>query len=218
MTPPRVLGLVRVSTDEQADSGAGMDAQRAALEDAAQRNGWALELIVEDGVSGKEKAKRPKLDAALARLDAHEADMLAVAKLDRLCRSTIVFGPILQRAKDNGWAITVLDFGMDTSTTNGKMMAQILMVLAEWERDTIADRTRAALAARKRDGMVLGRPAADHVPDEVRARIRAERAAGLSLRAICNTLDRDGVPTAQGGKRWHPGVIAQVLDRHDTAV
>lgn len=206
---PVVLGLVRVSTEEQAASGAGLAAQTTALHDEAGRRGWNLELIVEDGVSGKEKAKRPKLDEALARLDAGEADILAVAKLDRLCRSTVKFGAILTRAKEQGWTITVLDFGMDTSTTNGKMMAQMLMVIAEWERDTISDRTTVALAEKKSAGVRLGR--SDALDPAVRSWIVGARAVGRSPQNIADELNHRQTPTAHGGVKWHASTVRAIL-------
>src|SRR4051794_29938711 len=89
--PPRALGYCRVSTGGQVDSGAGLDAQRTALQAEADRRGWKLELVIEEGLSAKD-LNRPALSAALARLDKGEADVLMVSKLDRLSRSVKDFG------------------------------------------------------------------------------------------------------------------------------
>ena len=90
----QVLGYVRVSTEEQAEDGVGLDAQREAITAEAQRRGWDLIAIVEDrGYSAKD-LKRPGIQKALAQLEAGEADALVTAKVDRLSRSTLDFaGP-----------------------------------------------------------------------------------------------------------------------------
>lgn len=85
---PRVLGYVRVSTTEQGDSGAGVAAQRAAIQAEADRRGWAVDWIEDAGYSAR-SMKRPGISDALARLRRGEADTLVVAKMDRLSRSLV---------------------------------------------------------------------------------------------------------------------------------
>src|ERR1700730_10653270 len=84
--PNRVVGYVRVSTDEQADSGLGLAAQRTTVAAEAERRGWTLVAVHEDALSGK-SLDRPGLAAALAAIEAGEAAGIVVAKLDRLSRS-----------------------------------------------------------------------------------------------------------------------------------
>lgn len=202
--PPIALGLCRVSTEEQAESGAGMDAQVVALRAAEKRSGWALELIPEPGVSAKDMRRRPILLETLRRLDAGEADILAVAKLDRLSRSVIDFSSILERAQRNGWAVVALDLGVDTSTPTGELVAGVMMQVAQWERRIIGLRTREGMAAKKRQGIIMGRPPA--LPEELLTRIRDERAGGASWQTIADALDADGIPTARGGI-WAPSSV-----------
>src|SRR5689334_21340199 len=84
----KVVGYVRVSTDEQAKSGAGLQAQRDAITDECRRRGWELVKIYEDaGASGKSLSNRPALTAALVAVESGEASGLVVAKVDRLSRS-----------------------------------------------------------------------------------------------------------------------------------
>ena len=198
--PPRVLGLCRVSTEEQAESGAGMGAQEYALRGEADRKGWDLELVPEPGTSAKDMRKRPVLLEQLRRLDAGEADMIAVAKLDRLSRSVIDFAAILERAQANGWAVVALDLGVDTSTPTGELIAGVMMHIAQWERKMIGLRTREGMAAKKRQNIVMGPP--PRIPKHVIDRITAERAEGCPWRAIAANLTADGIPTASGGTTW----------------
>ena len=205
-----IIGYVRVSTDEQADSGAGLAAQRAAIEAEAARRGWQLVAIHEDaGASGKSLNGRSGLTAALAAIEAGEASGLVVAKLDRLSRSLLDFAGLMERSQRKGWALVALDLGVDTSTPSGEMMASVLAIFAQFERRLIGQRTRDALAVKKAQGVQLGRPRT--MPGTIRERIRHEREQGCSLTAIAAGLNADGIGTAQGGSRWYPSTVRATL-------
>ncbi|HWE55799.1 MAG TPA: recombinase family protein [Acidimicrobiales bacterium] len=208
----RVVGYVRVSTVEQAESGAGLAAQRAAIEAEAERRGWVLVAVLQDaGVSGKSTKGRSGLEAALALIEAGGADALVAAKVDRLARSLIDFCGLMERAKAGGWSLVALDAGFDMATPQGRAMVQMLGVFAELERAMISQRTRDGLAAKKAAGVQLGRRS--NVSERVMARVHRERAAGRSLAAIASGLNRDAIPTSQGGRCWHPSTVAHLLGR-----
>src|SRR5215210_6295415 len=95
----RVIAYVRVSTSEQADSRAGMEAQRAAILAEAQRRGWEDLDFVEDAGFSARSVSRPGLTLALDRLKRREASVLVVSKMDRLSRSLLDFASIMQRAQ-----------------------------------------------------------------------------------------------------------------------
>jgi DNA invertase Pin-like site-specific DNA recombinase len=208
-TQQLVLAYVRVSTDEQGESGAGLAAQRAAILAEAERRGWTEVEIVEDvGFSAKD-LRRPGLAYALDRLRCGEADVLVVSKMDRLSRSLIDFASIMQRAQREGWALVALDSPADLTTPQGEAMAGVQAVFAQLERRLIGERTREALAQRRAAGVTLGRPRT--LADEVVKRIRRMREDGMSLRAIAAKLDADGVSTAHGGRQWHASTVRAVL-------
>lgn len=211
----RVLGYVRVSTEEQGRSGAGLAAQRAALRQACEQRGYELELVEDSGYSAK-SLDRPGIIAALEELDAGRAGTLMVAKLDRLSRSLLDFAGLMERARQRGWAIIALDLGVDTSTPAGEMMANVLATFAQFERRMIGQRTKDALAQKKAAGVRLGRPRT--LGDDVVARIVARRADGATWQAIADELDRDGVPTAQGGARWYANSVRKIALSQDGAV
>lgn len=206
------VGYIRVSTAEQAASGLGLDAQRAAIEAACTAHGWDLLAVhVDAGVSGKSFRGRPGMAAALADVEAGRAARLVVAKLDRATRSIVDAGTLLERAKKRGWVFVALDLGVDTSTAAGELVANVMASVAQWERRVISDRTKAALGAKKAQGARLGRPA--QLDDEVVARIVRERQEGAGWSAIARALNADGVPTAHGGAQWHPSTVMAVLAR-----
>jgi DNA invertase Pin-like site-specific DNA recombinase len=206
----RAVGYLRVSTAEQADSGAGLAAQRAAIETEATRRGWQLDnVFVDAAVSGKSIAGREGLDQALAAVKSGQADVLLVSKLDRLSRSLLDFAEIMRCAQTEGWNLVALDLGIDLSTPAGEFLASVMASAAQWERRIIGQRTKDALAAKKAAGVVLGRPS--RIPTEVLDRINAERNAGKTYAAIADGLTSDGVPTAQGGARWYPATVRKTM-------
>ena len=154
-------GAGAVSTEEQAASGLGLDAQRAAVERYAAAQGWELvEVLADEGTSGKSLEGRVALDQALNRVEGRGrvAQASVVAKLDRLSRSLLDFAALMERSRRNGWQLVALDLGVDTATPSGEMMANVLATFAQFERRLIGQRTRDALAAKKAAGARLGRP------------------------------------------------------------
>lgn len=203
----RAIGYCRVSTDEQGDSGLGLAAQKQTIHLEVERRGWQFETMYGDVASGKSMKGRKDFGRALGALADGEADVLVVAKLDRLSRSVSDFAAILARSHVEGWALDVCDLGVDTTTPSGKMVAQIMMVLAEWEREMIGERTRNALDAARAQGTRLGRPS--NVSDDTLRLIRILRDSGRSWQGIADSLTREGVPTAQGGK-WHGATVRKL--------
>src|SRR5437870_658735 len=113
---PGAIGYVRVSTEEQASSGLGLAAQRAAIEAECERRGVPLLEVFEDrGLSAK-SLHRPALQEALALLDSGEANVLVVSKLDRLTRSVHDASGLMLRAERSGWGLVALDVAVDTTT------------------------------------------------------------------------------------------------------
>lgn len=204
----RVIAYRRVSTAEQADSGLGLEAQEAALSSEIERRGWQAVWLTDTASGGS--LRRPALEEALRMLEAGEADGLLATKADRVARSVLDYALLQERARQERWALVLLDrAGVDTSTPQGALLGNLLSAFAEFERLLIAQRTSDALQAAKARGQRLGRPV--RLPQGVRERIRAERSAGRSLAAIAGDLTAEGVPTAQGGARWHASTVAAVL-------
>jgi DNA invertase Pin-like site-specific DNA recombinase len=211
----RAIGYSRCSTGEQATNGYSLDAQEDAITARAQARGWnLLEVRSDPGVSGAVPAdQRPALSKVLAKLDAGEADVLIVGRLDRLSRSMADLVTLLDRARRNEWVPVFVDgaSGLDLSSTEGKLFALMLGGFAEIERELISRRTKEGLAEARRRGVRLGRPPT--LPDDVISRIITARDSGDTWQAICDTLTADQVPTARGGI-WRPGTVSYLYRTH----
>lgn len=173
------FGYSRVSTDEQADSRNGLEAQRSALDAEAARRGWTVEHYADEGVSGK--VMGPQLVEVLQLLASGQADGLVVSRLDRLSRSIINAAKTIDNARKQGWSLVVLDMDLDLTTAAGRMIADQLILFAQYERELIGERTKAGLAAKKARGERIGRPRL--ATAGVVRRIVLDRNAGLSSAA-----------------------------------
>jgi DNA invertase Pin-like site-specific DNA recombinase len=206
----RVLGYARVSKEGNGN-GVSLDWQREQIEAECERRGWHLIEVIEDaGASGK-SLRRPGVRRALNALEAGDAEALVVAKLDRLSRSVIDFARTVERSQREGWALIVLDIGVDLTTPNGRLVAGVLANVAQWERELIGQRTKEALRVKRAQGVHTGRRST--LPPEIARRIKRRRSAGWTLRRIADKLNAEGVPTGQGGRRWYASTVRAVLDR-----
>lgn len=205
----KAIGYTRISKPKAGQPDPyGISDQERSIRAWCEMGGHELVGVESDTASGKTKGKRPGFDRACEALP-DRADVLVVGKLDRLARSSLDFARLIEQSQAEGWCIAVLDVGVDTSTAHGRMFATVLMALAEWEREQISERTKAALAEAKLQGKRVGRPSA--LPVEVVATIKRRKRAGWTLTRIADRLNADAVPTGRGGRQWWPSSVRSVL-------
>src|SRR5581483_7565638 len=102
------------------------------------------------------------------------------------------------RARKRGWALVALDLGVDTSTSTGELVANVMMAVAQWERRRIGERVGDTHRQRRSRGLRAGEP--PRLPADVRQRIGQEVSAGRTLRAIAEGLEADGIPPLRGSR------------------
>ena len=205
----KLLAYVRVSTDEQGDSGLGLEAQAAAIKVYCDAQGHELYGLLREVESAK--GKRPVLEEGLQSIERGEYDGLIVSKLDRLSRSVVQANEIHDRLDKAGAALIALDLNVDTSTAVGRMMMNVLATVAQWERDTIGERTRSALRAKVARGEPVGRKRV--IPDEVRLLAQDLRRQGLTYSEINTALLEAGHVPPNGVRRWQLSTIQRLLSQ-----
>lgn len=204
----------RVSTQLQVNDGVSLDAQERELRRAAGLAGFKdVEVIREEGRSGKSIKGRPALVKALDRLDKGEATAIFVTRVDRLARSTQDFLSIIDRANKNDWRIVMLDLNLDTSTYQGRFVVTVMSALAEMERAIIAERQKDIHRDRRETGKVWGVDLGPKtkVDLETRKKIEDWRTAGISYAKIADMLNADGVKPTRGA-RWHSSTIFKLVN------
>ena len=216
-----IVAYLRVSTDEQVESGLGLDAQLESIEKAI---GTPDKVFRDEGYSGS-KANRPALLEALESLK--EGDILAVAKRDRLARDTFLALWIEKEAKKRKASIISAAGEGNGDDPAAVLMRTLVDAFATYERQLIGLRTSAALAQKRKKGEKTGGdcpfgfaldPDGIHLKpnqDEQRAVsiIIELKDRGYTLRQICAELEARGIKTKQGNSTWQPRVISRILDR-----
>jgi DNA invertase Pin-like site-specific DNA recombinase len=182
-------------------------AQRASIEARCAAAGVTLAEIVGDREPKDGKAmERPGLSHALHRIAAGEASCLVVDGLARVSRSVAELGRLVRWLEERDVRLIAIDLEIDTATPAGRTAARALASVGDWERDRLSERTRAGLAAAraKRHGATGERAEAEAA---LRRRIAALRADGMTLQAIADLLNEEGVPTQRGGVKWRPSSV-----------
>ncbi len=222
------IGYIRVSTEGQARDGVSLDAQRERITAYATAKGLDLaEILVDEGFSGK-TLDRPGLRDLLECCRRGCAGHVIVWRLDRLTRRT---RHLLNLVEDVFLARKIelhsVSESLDTSTPHGRFVLTLFGGLAQMERELIGDRTRGALAYKRKQQQPTSHPPLGFrangcrermvpVPDElaiVREILTAWR-RGHSYRTIAARLTADGVSTKRGG-RWHHHTVAKVVARRE---
>lgn len=202
----KTIAYLRVSTDKQADKGISLEAQQDKAKAYASLYDLDLvEVIIDAGESAK-TLERPGLQRALSMLKTGQADALLVVKLDRLTRSVVDLGKLIETYFAPGKAALLsVSEQIDTRSAAGRLVLNILASVSQWERETIAERTRDAMRHKQSQGEYIGGGApygfelvnGDLVEDSfeqgVIQQARELRDSGLSLAAVAKELDRRGI-------------------------
>jgi DNA invertase Pin-like site-specific DNA recombinase len=150
----RVIGLGRASTNDQKLS---RDVQETRIRHWCLANDLELVgFLYDDGISGK-TLDRPAVKLALQMLEDGRADGIIVFKLDRLTRNLTELNYLIDRYFKDKFALISVSEVLDTTTASGRLVINILGSAAQWERETISERTKAALAVKKERGEPVGR-------------------------------------------------------------
>ena len=205
----KVVGYVRVSTEEQATQGVSLQAQEAKLRQYCDLYGHDLAEVVIDAGQSAKTLNRPGLAKVLASLEAGEVEGVVILKLDRLTRSVRDLGHLLETYFQKNALLSVME-QTDTSTAGGRLVLNLLISVSQWEREVIGERTSAALQHKKSMGVKLGAPAFNN--QEAIDRMKALRAQGFNLRAVAAALTAEGHKT-QKGRPWQAMTVKQILDR-----
>jgi len=217
----RAVLYIRVSTDKQASDGHGLDAQRARLaEFAEQRQMRVVEVVADEGVSGT-TLERVGMRRVLDLVEARAVDAIVVTKADRVSRNVRDLLNLSAMLEAHGVALVTADEQFDTTTPLGKAMSAMRAVFAQLERDMAAARTRDGMAAARAKGVRLGRPPVGwrierghwHPTERHALVVRAHelRRSGMTLLAIADAFQREGIVTGSGRGRWAIPAVRRLL-------
>lgn len=218
----KAVAYYRVSRQQQAASGLGLESQQANVAAFAKTRGYEVIASYIEVETGTNKRQRPELARALEQAKRENAELL-IAKLDRLARNVhFVSGLMESRVR-----FTAVDLPEVDSLT-----VHILAAVAEKEAKMISTRTKDALTAAKARGVTLGNPQnltlqarqrgasvrRDQAVDSYRlvsGYVQVLRCQGLTLQAVADRLNTEGHRTITG-KLWQAVQVRNVLQRMPT--
>jgi len=219
----QAIGYIRVSSAQQAQEGVSLEAQQAKIEQWCLANGYELVNVFKDeGISGKRMDTRQGLQDALAT--SKKGNAFVFYSMSRVARSTkdmLSIGDLITKKRADMVSV-IEDF--DTTSASGKLMFQMLAVLAEFERNLVGERTATVLQNKKANRQVYTNQTPygfkavngrlEQVKQEVKvvAEIQQARAKGQTLQAIADNLNLRGIPT-KTNKQWQPATIHLLLQR-----
>ena len=227
----RAVGYVRVSTDKQAQEGVSLDAQQVRIQAyCVSQNIEIVDVIVDDGASAK-SLDRPGLKRALSLLSSGQAQALVIVKLDRLTRSVKDLGYLCDTYFREGMPYSLVSVSdtIDTRSASGKLMLNVLMSVAQWEREAVSERTQEAMDQLARQGVKMGAPPygwryaerktendrrelkEDPSEQAIIKRIVQMRKDGVRVTHIARRLNQEGVPSR--GVLWRHLTVYKVLAR-----
>ncbi len=215
----KVVAYYRVSTQKQGQSGLGLEAQEQAVMNYLNGGEWELIegfIEIETGKGSDALDRRPQLKAAMGICKKHKATLI-IAKLDRLARNNHFIAGLLESG---------IDFICADMPQANKVMLQMYSVMAEWERDQISTRTKAALQAAKARGVILGstgmanlkpnievrQQTADAFANNLKGTIEGMKVRGFTQRSMCAELNQLGIKTAKGSE-WSLIQLQRVIAR-----
>lgn len=214
----RTVGYVRASTEDQTLS---LDAQETKITAYSTALGFRLSEVVRDSGESAKTLKRPGIASILDAVRAGTVERVIVAKLDRLTRNVRDLAELVELCAKHDVALVSIGETLDTSSAAGRMVVNMLGVVAQWEREAIGERTATALAHKRRNGRVYGptpfgyRRDGDELVTEPREQIALTEAhrldrEGASFREIGRFFDSQSVQPRRGYK-WHPECVRAVL-------
>ena len=201
----RALGYATVPAD--VDEGTReLDEQRIAIESYCKLLGIDVVEVVREREPKDGKAlDRAGLSFLIERIAAGDASCLVVTGLQRLSRSVAELGTIVQWLERNDVRLVAVELDLDTASPGGRTTARALASVAGMESERLSERTRKGLAAARAKRHASGGAGPDW--DDIRKRIANMRADGMTLQAIADTLNDEGVPTQRGGAKWRPSSV-----------
>jgi site-specific DNA recombinase len=224
----RVVGYPRVSTEEQARGGVSIQGQTDKIKMFCELHELELVKIVPDAGFSAKSLDRPGIKEILDDLERGRLDGLVITKLDRLTRSLEDWSVLIKRyfRDDAGARLFSVSDSIDTRTANGRMVLNLIMTIAEWEREIIGERTKDALqgkisrgerCGKIRYGYDLGSDGKTLTPNRheqsVIKKMKAWRAEGWTYERIADELNVLRIETKQCGKQWFPNSLYRILTR-----
>lgn len=220
----KAVGYARVSSQDQAESGLSLTHQENKIRAYATALDIELTGIAVDAGYSAKSLNRPAMQEVMNQVKSGAVDCVIILKLDRLTRSVKDLGAVVELFEKTGAALISVQDSINTATAAGRLVLNVLGSVAQWEREAVGERTKAALSVKKSAGQRVGEipfgyaladdgitlePVAAEL--EAIAMMKELRANGASFAKIALELEARGITTKKGKSRWQPMTISNIL-------
>jgi site-specific DNA recombinase len=218
----QAVGYIRVSTADQAESGLSLAHQESKIRAYCAALDIELAEIYTDAGYSAKSLNRPAMQEVIQQIKSGVVNTVVILKLDRLTRSVKDLGAVVELFDKTGAALISVQDSINTTTAAGRLVLNVLGSVAQWEREAIAERTKAALQVKRQQGKRAGEIPFGYVLDvdgetllpdsgeqEAIRLMLSLRAGGMPLRKIISELERRGISTKKGGA-WHAQTVANI--------
>lgn len=224
----KVIGYVRVSTEEQVREGVSLEAQEEKIKAYCIVKDWELvDVLRDEGISGK-TLDRPGIQEALRLIERKEVEALIVYKIDRLTRSVKDLNFLVELFEKKDFSLVSLQESLDATTATGRLMMNLLASVSQWEREVIGERTKMAMNFLRQNKKVYSRPVygfdtaegrlVENLEEQETIRfMMRNREEGFAYEKIANDLTKKGSQTKRGGI-WKANTVRKILNREVISV
>jgi DNA invertase Pin-like site-specific DNA recombinase len=205
-----MLGYASADAEQRERANDELRRQVKEITSECERRGLRLlEVVRERERQARRPLERPSLAYALGQIAAGEASGLVVSDLSHLSDSLWELGRVLEWLACRDARFVAAGPGLDTEEEAGRLTLRTIIEVSRWERERLAQRTRNGMRAARRKGPAS---VADH--PELRQRIAGMRLDGMTLQAIADQLNAEGIPTVRGGAKWRPSSVQAAAGYH----
>ena len=220
----KAIGYIRVSTQDQAESGLSLTHQENKIRAYASALDIELTSIAVDAGYSAKSLNRPAMQEVISKVKSGAVDTVIILKLDRLTRSVKDLGAVVELFEKTGAALISVQDSINTATAAGRLVLNVLGSVAQWEREAVGERTKAALSVKKAAGQRVGTIPFGYDLDsngvdlianeselEAISLMQELRNMGLSFNKIAAELESRGIKTKKGGDKWQGKTILNIL-------
>jgi DNA invertase Pin-like site-specific DNA recombinase len=218
----RTVAYIRCSTEDQARNGFTLQGQQSRIESYAIATDRCIDEAVIDKNQSAKSLDRPGMKRLLEGIQTGDIATVIVHKLDRMTRNVRDLGDLLEAFDKAGASLVSVSESLDTSSAAGRMCINMMGTVAQWERETISERTANSLADRRKKGLVYGPVPFGYARegDKLTANpkyhgalqtIRTMHNKDASLRQIAAALTAQKISPPKG-RAWYASSVKAILD------
>lgn len=222
----KAIGYIRVSTQDQADSGLSLTHQENKIKAYCSALDIELVDVLADAGFSAKNTNRPALQNIMQLMKSKQIDAVVILKLDRLTRSVKDLGALTELFEKTDVSLISVQDSINTATAAGRLVLNVLGSVSQWEREANGERVKAAMSVKKASGQLVGSVPygynladdgitliANEIEQKTLELIKKLRSSKLSFRQIAAELEKRSIMTKKGCTKWQAKTISNLCQQ-----